>query len=94
MALVKFQLDTLKGSFEKLNDANELASSTGTSSDLTKMTVSSVAGTAAAGAYDFTISQLAQNQRVTSDQVYFENPSLKQRLAFDISLAVGTPSPR
>ena len=66
--LVKFQLNELKGSFEKLNDANELATSTGTSSDVTKMTAASVAGTASAGAYDFTISQLAQNQRVMSDQ--------------------------
>ena len=52
-ALVKYQLTTLKGAFEKLNDANELAKSTGTSSDTTKMTVSSVAGTATTGAYDF-----------------------------------------
>ena len=88
-ALVKFQLDTLKGSFEKLNDANELASSTGTSSDLTKMTVSSVAGTAAAGAYDFTISQLAQNQLVTSDKFTSKTQALNSGSAFNISLAVG-----
>ena len=40
--LVKFQLDKLKSSFETLNDANELATSTGSSSDLTKMTLSSL----------------------------------------------------
>jgi flagellar hook-associated protein 2 len=88
--LVKFQIDTMKGSFEKLNDANELATSTGTSSDLTKMTVSSVAGTASTGAYDFTISQLAQNQRVISDQYTSNTQSLNGGSAFDISLAVGT----
>ena len=88
--LVKFQLDTLKGSFEKLNDANELATSNGTSSDITKMTVSSLAGTADAGAYDFTISQLAQNQRVTSDQYMTKTQSLNGGSAFDISVAVGT----
>jgi len=88
--LVKFQLDSLKGSFEKLNDANELATSTGTSSDLTKITVSSVAGTTAAGAYDFTISQLAQNQRVTSDQYTSKTQVLNSGSAFNISLAVGT----
>lgn len=88
--LVKFQLDSLKGSFEKLNDANELATSTGTSSDLTKITVSSVAGTTAAGAYDFTISQLAQNQRVTSDQYTSKTQILNSGSAFNISLAVGT----
>ena len=88
--LIKFQLDTLKGSFEKLNDANELATSSGTSSDLTKMTVSSVAGTALTGAYDFTISQLAQNQRVISDQYTSETQSLNSGTAFNISLASGT----
>jgi len=88
--LVKFQLNTLKGSFEKLNDANELATSTGTSSDVTKMTVASVAGTATAGAYDFTISQLAQNQRVTSDQYTSKTQALNSGSAFNISLAVGT----
>jgi flagellar hook-associated protein 2 len=88
--VVKFQLNTLKGSFEKLNDANELATSTGTSSDVTKMTVGSVAGTAAAGAYDFTISQLAQNQRVTSDQYTSKTQALNSGSAFNISLAVGT----
>ena len=54
-ALVKFQVDKLKASFEKLNDANELATSSGVSSDATKMTLSAVAGSAAAGSYDFTI---------------------------------------
>ena len=88
--LVKFQLNALKGSFEKLNDANELATSTGTSSDVTKMTVASVAGTANAGAYDFTISQLAQNQRVTSDQYTSKTQALNSGSAFNISLAVGT----
>ena len=88
--LVKFQLNTLKGSFEKLNDANELATSTGTSSDVTKMAVASVAGTADAGAYDFTISQLAQNQRVTSDQYTSKTQALNSGSAFNISLAVGT----
>lgn len=88
--LVKFQLDTLKGSFEKLNDANELATSTGNSSDLTKITVSSVAGTATAGAYDFTVSQLATNQRITSDQYTSETQSLNSGSSFNISLAVDT----
>jgi len=87
--LVKFQLDALKGSFEKLNDANELATSAGTSSDLTKMTVASVEGTAAAGAYNFTISQLAQNQRLTSDLYTSSAQSLNSGSSFDIALAVG-----
>tara|TARA_B110001450_G_C17647564_1_gene491870 strand:- start:67 stop:2118 length:2052 start_codon:yes stop_codon:yes gene_type:complete len=88
--LVKFQIDKLKTNFEKLNDSNEIATSTGVSSDLTKITLSSVAGTAVSGSYDFTISQLAQNQRVVSDQYTTKTQSLNGGLAFDISMAVGT----
>jgi flagellar hook-associated protein 2 len=54
------------------------------------MSVASVAGTAAAGAYDFTVSQLAQNQRVTSDQYTSKTQALNSGSAFNISLAVGT----
>jgi flagellar hook-associated protein 2 len=88
--LVKYQIDTLKATFEKLNDANELATSAGTSSDITKMTVSSVGGTATEGIYDLTISQLAQNQRVLSDQYTSKTQSLNSGSAFNIALAVGT----
>ena len=88
-ALVKFQVDKLKTSFEKLNDANELATSTGVSSAASKMTLSSVGGSAPAGSYDFTISQLAQNQRVTSDQYTSTTQALNSSSAFGISLAVG-----
>ena len=89
-ALVKFQVDALKTAFERLNDANELATSKGTTSDATKLTLSSVAGSAAAGAYDFTVSQLAQNQRVMSDQYTSKTQAVNSGSAFDISLAVGT----
>tara|TARA_B110000977_G_scaffold198573_1_gene283728 strand:- start:286 stop:2337 length:2052 start_codon:yes stop_codon:yes gene_type:complete len=88
--LVKYQIDTFKATFEKLNDANELATSKGTSSDITKMTVSSVGGTATEGIYDLTISQLAQNQRVLSDQYTSTTQSLNSGSAFNISLAAGT----
>ena len=88
--LVKFQVDQLKSSFEKLNDANELATSAGTSSDSAKVTFSSLAGSAPAGSYDFTISQLAQNQRVISDQYTSTTQALNSGSAFGISLAVGT----
>jgi flagellar hook-associated protein 2 len=88
-ASVKLQVDKLKASFEKLNDANELATSAGASSQPTIMTLSAVAGSAPAGSYDFTISQLAQNQRVMSDQYTSETQTLNSSSAFDISLAVG-----
>ncbi len=89
-ALVKFQVDALKGAFEKLNDANEIATSTGTTSDATKMSLSNVQGSATAGAYDFTVSQLAQNQRVMSDQYTSKTQALNSGSAFNLSMAVGT----
>ncbi len=88
--LVKLQIDELKQAFEALNDANELATSTGSSSDITKMTLSSLTGSAVAGTYDFTVSQLAQNQRVISDQYTTTTQALNSGSAFNISLAVGT----
>jgi len=87
--LVKFQINQLKASFEKLNDVNELATSAGSSSDITKMTVSSVSGTAAAGAYDFKINQLAQNQRTHSDQYTSTTQALNSGASFNMSLSVG-----
>ena len=88
--LVKFQVNSLKSSFELLNDANELATSSGSSSDSTKMTVASTVGTAEEGSYNFTISQLAKNQRVISDLYTSKTQSLNSGSSFDISLAVGT----
>ena len=88
--LLKFQIDSLKASFEKFNDANELATSSGTSSDQTKMTVSATAGTANPGSYNFKIDQLASNQRITSDQYTSKTQSLNSGSAFNITLAEGT----
>ena len=88
-ASVKLQVDKLKASFEKLNDANELATSAGASSQPTIMTLSAVAGSAPAGSYDFTVSQLAQNQRVISDQYTSTTQALNGSSGFGISLAVG-----
>ena len=89
-ALVSFQVDALKSAFEKLNDANEIATSTGTTSDATKITLSNVQGSATAGAYDFKVSQLAQNQRIMSDQYTSKTQALNSSSAFDLSLEVGT----
>lgn len=88
-ALVKFQLDTFKKSFEAFNDSNELATSTGASSDVTKMTVSSVLGSAASGTYTLTVDQIAKNQRIVSDQYSSKTQSLNSGSAFNISMAVG-----
>ncbi len=88
--LVSFQVNALKSAFEKLNDANEIATSTGTTSDATKVSLSNLQGSATAGAYDFTVSQLAQNQRVMSDQYTSNTQALNSGSAFNLSMAVGT----
>ena len=88
--LLKVAVNALQTSFESFNDANELATSTSSTSDATKMTISSLAGTASAGDYDFKISQLAQNQRVISDQYTSTNQALNGGTSFEISLAVDT----
>jgi len=88
-AEVSFQVNLLKTAFEAINDADELATSNGTSSDSTKVSFSSVAGNAAAGAYDISVSQLAESQRTVSDQFASTATSLNSGTAFDLSLAVG-----
>ena len=88
-AEVSFQVNLLKTAFEAINDADELATSNGTSSDSTKVSFSSVAGNAAAGAYDISVSQLAESQRTVSDQFASTTTWLNSGTAFDLSLAVG-----
>ena len=50
--------------------------STGTTSDATKITFALCRGSATAGAYDFEADQLAQNQRIMSDQYTSKTQSL------------------
>lgn len=87
-ALIANQLGIVKTAFEQLNDADELAVSSGTTSDTNKASFSAISGNATAGSYDLTISQLAQGQRTISDQ--FSSTSTAISAApFNISLAVG-----
>ena len=88
-ALVSSQVKLLQNVFETLNDADELSTGTGTSSDSTKLGFSSVTGSATPGSYNFTVSQLAQNQRTVSDQFASASASINSGTAFDLSLSVG-----
>jgi len=88
-ALVSSQVKLLQTVFETLNDADELSTGTGTSSDSTKLGFSSVSGSAIPGSYNFTVSQLAQNQRTVSDQFSSASASINSGTAFDLSLSVG-----
>tara|TARA_B110001469_G_C9629595_1_gene314770 strand:- start:7 stop:2088 length:2082 start_codon:yes stop_codon:yes gene_type:complete len=88
-ALVSASVQSLQTAFEALNDADELSTGTGATTDSTKVSLSAVTGSAAAGSYNFTVSQLAQNQRTISDQFVSASTTLNSGVAFDLSLSVG-----
>lgn len=88
-ALVSAKVKQLQTAFEAINDADELSTGTGSSSDSTKLSFSSVSGSATPGSYNFTVSQLAQNQRTTSDQFASASTSLNSGAAFDLALSIG-----
>ena len=88
-ALVSASVQSLQTAFEALNDADELSTGTGATTDSTKVSLSAVTGSAAAGSYNFTVSQLAQNQRTISDQFVSAGTTLNSGVAFDLSLSVG-----
>ena len=87
--LVSFQVGQLQKAFEKLNDADELATSTGSSSNTSAISLTSLDGAAAPGAYDITVTRLAQEQRMISDEYTATTTTLNSG-AFDISIAVGS----
>ena len=87
-ALIAYQLGVVKTAFEQLNDADELSVSSGTTSDINKVSFSALSGNAAAGSYDLTVSQLAQGQRTISDQ-FSSKTTVLNASPFDISLSVG-----
>ena len=89
--LVANQVGLLKTAFEKLNDADELSTSTGTSSDTTAISLTSVIGSADTGAYDIAVSQLAQDQRMISDE-YAATTATLNASSFNISIVVGNTS--
>ena len=89
-ALVSAKIKQLQTTFESLNDADELSTGSGSSSDSTKLSFSSVTGSAKPGSYNFTVSQLAQNQRTVSDQFSSASAAINGGTGFDLSLSVGT----
>lgn len=88
-ALVSAKIKQLQTTFESLNDADELSTGSGSSSDSTKLSFSSVTGSATPGSYNFTVSQLAQNQRTVSDQFSSASAEINGGTGFDLSLSVG-----
>jgi flagellar capping protein FliD len=88
-ALISAQVSLLQTAFEALNDSDEIATGIGTSSDSTKVGLTSVTGEAIPGTYNFTVSQLAQNQRTVSDQFVSATTAINGGTDFDLSLSVG-----
>jgi flagellar hook-associated protein 2 len=88
-ALLSYQVDLLKANFEALNDADELATATGSSTNSSAISFSSLSGTAVSGDYDLTVTQLAESQRTISDQFASTTSVLNGGTAFTLSLATG-----
>jgi flagellar capping protein FliD len=87
--LVKYQLEVLKLSFEGLNDANEMATNTSSSTNSTAVSFSSMDGTAQVGSYDVTVSSLANGQQSKSTEYSSATQQLNSGSAFNITLGVG-----
>jgi len=88
-ALLSYQVDLLKANFEALNDADELATATGSSTNSSAVSFSSLSGTAVSGDYDLAVTQLAESQRTISDQFASTTSVLNGGTAFTLSLATG-----
>ncbi|MDE0841133.1 MAG: flagellar filament capping protein FliD [Porticoccaceae bacterium] len=88
--LVKYQLEVLKLSFEGLNDANEMATNTSSSTNATAVSFTSMDGTAQVGSYDVSVSSLANGQQSKSIEYTSGTQALNGGTAFNITLGVGT----
>ena len=89
--LISYQVSLLQSAFEGLNDADELATNSGSSTS-TAVTFSSVEGTAEAGTYSIDVTQLAQEQRIISYEYSTTASSLNSGSSFDLSFTIGNTS--
>tara|TARA_A100001015_G_scaffold117027_1_gene129845 strand:- start:1180 stop:3075 length:1896 start_codon:yes stop_codon:yes gene_type:complete len=87
--LVSYQLGVLKQSFEGLNDANEMATNTSSSTNATAASFSSLDGTAQVGSYDVTVKTLANGQQTKSDEYSSKTAQINGGAAFNIVLSTG-----
>ncbi len=85
--LISYQLGLLQTAFEDLNDANEVADSFASSTD-SAIAFTAFDGTEVDGSYDITVSQLAQEQIVISDE-YSSTDYVLDTESFDISITIG-----
>jgi flagellar hook-associated protein 2 len=87
--LISSQLDILASAFEKINDANEIYSTAGKSSNDIAVSFLSVTNKAPEGGNDINVYQLAENQRVVSNSYQTTSENVNNSAAFDITLSVG-----
>ena len=86
LAVLKFNVQTLIDQFNGLNDAQELATPTATSSDTSKVSVISTNGSALSGIYEFSVSALATEQRNISNAYLSNTQSLNGGSGFTLTV--------
>jgi flagellar hook-associated protein 2 len=86
LAVLKFNVQLLIDAFNELNDAQELAKPTATSSDVTKVSVLSTDGSALSGIYDFAVSALASEQRNISNAYSSKTQALNGGSGFTLTV--------
>ncbi len=89
--LISYQVSLLQTAFEALNDADELATNSASSTDVA-VSISTPDGTAEAGSHTIDVTQLALEQRVKSTEYSSSSSSLNAGSSFDLTFAVGASS--
>jgi len=92
LAVLKFNVQLLIDAFNGLNDAQELATPTATSSDSTKVSITAADGSALSGSSDIGITSLASAQRNKSNQYTSKTQSLNGGSGFTLTVTPGTGS--
>jgi len=88
-SVLSFQIGELRNVFNKLNDAAELTSASGTSSQTANVEVTAATGAALSGTHQLSVTQLAFTQRNVSNSFATSTTSLNGGAAFDITLTIG-----
>lgn len=85
-AVLKFNVEELITRFEALDDASEVLASKASSSDTTKVGISTALGTASSGNYAVSVSSLAQHQSNVSNLYSSASQSLNGGSGFTLSI--------
>jgi flagellar hook-associated protein 2 len=91
-SVLKYNVEELISKFEELDDSSELLSSKASSSDTSKVEISSVTGAAIAGAHAIAVSSLATQQINISNTYNSAEQSLNGGSGFDITFTASDDS--